>query len=166
MLAELLLIHEGFFDLPIIRTFPFEKEPFMKSGSSGVRVLRPNPQLCQLIVSSLASYSSFPGRSVAKNPSMIKETQVQLVGREDPLEKGMATHSRTLAQEFPWTEEPDGLESMGSQRARHDWEPKQQQPQQPQTTFSTFCLYKIETFLVFVWPWENCFAFLGLTFLS
>ena len=44
------------------------------------------------------------------------ETWVQSLGWEDPLEKGMATHSSTLAWKIPWTEEPGGLQSMGSQR--------------------------------------------------
>ena len=52
-------------------------------------------------------------------PEML-ETQVQLLGREDPPEKEMATHSSILAWEIPWTEEPGGLQSMGSQRIRHD----------------------------------------------
>ena len=43
------------------------------------------------------------------------------LGREDPLEEGMATHSSILAWEFPWTEEPGGLQSTGSQRVRQDW---------------------------------------------
>ena len=51
----------------------------------------------------------------------MQETQVQTLGREDPLEKGMATHSSILAWEIPWTEEPGGLQSMGSQRIGHDW---------------------------------------------
>ena len=41
-------------------------------------------------------------------------TQVQSLGQEDPLEKGMATHSSILAWRIPWTKEPDGLQSMGS----------------------------------------------------
>ena len=49
-----------------------------------------------------------------------KETQVQSLGHEDLLEKGMTTHSTILAQRIPWTEEPTQLQSMGSQRARHD----------------------------------------------
>ena len=48
------------------------------------------------------------------------ETQVQALGWEDPLEKEMATHSRTLAWRIPWTEEPGRLQSMGSQRVGHD----------------------------------------------
>ena len=52
-------------------------------------------------------------------PAM-QETQIQSLGQEDPLEKGMATHSSILAWRIPWTEEPSGLQSMGSQRVRHD----------------------------------------------
>ena len=48
------------------------------------------------------------------------ETQVQSLGQEDPLEKAMATHPSTLAWKTPWTEEPGRLQSMGSQRVRHD----------------------------------------------
>ena len=50
-----------------------------------------------------------------KNPPAIQETQVQSLGREDPLEKGMATHSSILAWRIPWTGEPGGLQSIGSQ---------------------------------------------------
>ena len=49
-----------------------------------------------------------------------KETQVQSLGREDPLEKEMAAHSSVLAWRIPWTEEPGGLQCMGSQRVGHD----------------------------------------------
>ena len=52
-------------------------------------------------------------------PTM-RETRVQSLGQEDPLEKEMATHSSTLAWKIPWTEEPDRLPSMGSQRVGHD----------------------------------------------
>ena len=48
------------------------------------------------------------------------ETWIQSLGQEDPLEKEMATHSSILAWEIPGTEEPGGLQSMGSQRVRHD----------------------------------------------
>ena len=46
--------------------------------------------------------------------------QVPSLGREDPLEEEMATRSSILARKIPWTEEPNGLQSMGSQRVRHD----------------------------------------------
>ena len=49
-----------------------------------------------------------------------QETQVQPLGREDPLEKGMATHSSDLAWRIPWSEEPGELQSTGSQRVGHD----------------------------------------------
>ena len=50
----------------------------------------------------------------------MQETRVQSLGREDPLQKGMATLSSILAWRLPWTEEPGGLGSMGSQRVGHD----------------------------------------------
>ena len=49
------------------------------------------------------------------------ETQVRSLGQENPLEKGMATHSSILARRIPWAEGPGGLQFMGSQRVRHDW---------------------------------------------
>ena len=61
----------------------------------------------------------FPGGSAVKNPLAMQETHetyVQFLGQEDPLEKGMATHSSLLAWRIPWTEEPGGLWSIGSQR--------------------------------------------------
>ena len=58
---------------------------------------------------------TFPDGSDVKNLPAVQETQVQSLGREDPLEKGMATHSSILAWRIPWTEEPGGLQSMGSQ---------------------------------------------------
>ena len=48
-----------------------------------------------------------------KNPPAVRETGVQSLGREDPLGKGMATHSSILAWRIPWTEGPGGLQSMG-----------------------------------------------------
>ena len=53
-------------------------------------------------------------------PQCTRETWVQSLGQEDPLEEEMATHSSTLAWRIPWTEEPGGLQSMGSHRVRHD----------------------------------------------
>ena len=57
---------------------------------------------------------------MVKNLPAVQETQVRSLGWEDPLEKGMATHSSVLAWRTPWTEEPSGLQSMWSQRVRHD----------------------------------------------
>ena len=58
-----------------------------------------------------------------KNLSAMQETQetrVLPLGREDPVEREMATYSSILAWKVPWTEEPGGIQSNGSQRARHD----------------------------------------------
>ena len=49
-----------------------------------------------------------------------QETQVRSLGQEDPLEKGMVTHSSSLAWKIPWTEEPSGLQSVGSRRVRYN----------------------------------------------
>ena len=57
---------------------------------------------------------------MAKRLPVVRETWVRSLGREDPLEKGMATHSCILAWKIPWTEEPGGLQSMGSQRVGHN----------------------------------------------
>ena len=55
-----------------------------------------------------------------KNLPAMQETWVQSLGWEDPLEKGMATHSSILAWRIPWTEEPGGLQLMGLQRVGHN----------------------------------------------
>ena len=55
-----------------------------------------------------------------KNLPPMQETWVQSLGQEDPLEKGIATHSSILAWEITWTEEPGGLQSIGSKRVGHD----------------------------------------------
>ena len=55
-----------------------------------------------------------------KHLPAMQETRVRSLGWEDPLEKEMATHSSTLAWRISWAEEPGGLQSMGSQRVRHD----------------------------------------------
>ena len=60
----------------------------------------------------------FLGDSVVKNPPAKQETWVQSLGWEDLLEKEMATHSSLLTWEIPWTEEPGGLHSMGSQKSQ------------------------------------------------
>ena len=63
--------------------------------------------------------SSLVAQSV-KNLPAVQETQVRSLGWEDPLEKEMATHSSILAWKILWTEEPGGLQFMGSQRVGHD----------------------------------------------
>ena len=61
-----------------------------------------------------------PHGSVLKNLPAIQEIQVQSLGREDPLEKEMATHSSILAWRIPWTEEPGGIQSVESPRVRYN----------------------------------------------
>ena len=61
------------------------------------------------------SLLGFPGAQTVKNLPAIRETQVRSLSQEDPLEDGMTTHSSILAWRIPWTEEPGGLQSMGSQ---------------------------------------------------
>ena len=57
---------------------------------------------------------------MVKNLPAMQETGVPSLGGEDPREQGMATHSSVLAWRIPWTEEPGGLQSVGSQRVGHD----------------------------------------------
>ena len=63
--------------------------------------------------------TSLVAQRVKRLPT-VQETWVRSLGGDDPLEKEMATHSSTLAWKIPWTEEPGGLQSMGSQRVGHD----------------------------------------------
>ena len=58
---------------------------------------------------------------MVKNLPAVQEPQVRSLGWEDPLDKGTATHSSVPAWRIPWTEEPGGLQPMGSQRVRQDW---------------------------------------------
>ena len=67
-----------------------------------------------------------------KSLPAMQKTWVPSLGWEGPLEKGLATHSSILAWRIPWTKEPGGLESMGSQRVRHNW------------TSNTLCFHKSE----------------------
>ena len=65
----------------------------------------------------------FPGGSVVKNlPAMqeLQEMQVRSLGREDPLEEGVSIHSSIIDWRMPWMEEPDRLQSIGSQRVGHN----------------------------------------------
>ncbi len=71
--------------------------------------LSPNRLVCSTLGSLVAQ--------IVKNLPATQETQIRSLGQKDPLEKEMATHSSILAWEIPWTEEPGGLQSMGSQRA-------------------------------------------------
>ena len=70
-------------------------------------------------VATSISRDSLVAQMVKRLPVM-RETWVRSLGRDDPLEKEMATHSSILAWKIPWTEEPGRLQSMGLQRVRHD----------------------------------------------
>ena len=80
-------------------------------------------QCFALLGCSSGSLWGFPGGSAVESlPAMqeLQEARVRSLSGADPLEEGMATHSSILAWRIPWTEEPGGLQSMGSQRAGHD----------------------------------------------
>ena len=82
----------------------------MVSGGKTIQVMTPDTQLVQrFFFLGLSTY--LPA---------VQETWVRSLGQEDPLEKGMATHSSVLTWRIPWTEEPGGLESLGLQRVRHN----------------------------------------------
>ena len=72
------------------------------------------------LIHGLKGRRAFLVAQMVKNLPAMQETQVLSLGWEDPLKKGMATHSSILAWIIPWTEEPGGLQSMESQRVRHD----------------------------------------------
>ena len=80
----------------------------------------------QIALDSHLSISTLPGASLVaqmvkqETCFTMRETWVRSLGREDPLEKEMTTHSSTLAWKIPWTKEPGRLQSMGSQRVGHD----------------------------------------------
>ena len=82
--------------------------------------MRENHELvCSKKFNYLDVIKGFSDGSTVKYLPPMQETQVQSLGWEDPLEKGTATHSSILAWRIPWTEEPGGLQSMGSQRVAH-----------------------------------------------
>ena len=83
------------------------------------------------------------GAQSVKNLPAIQKTWVWSLGQEDPLEKGMETHSSILAWRIPWTEEPGGLQSMGSQRVSHDW------------VTSSFTFFQVSAKLVNVRWWQT-----------
>ena len=113
--------------LHLLRHFPFDRKGKKRCYSVSV--------ILQYIVWDMAhsfflkifllKYSWFTEASLmdqmAKKLPAMQETQVISPSQEDPPEKGMATHSSTLAWRIPWTEEPGRLHSMGSQRNRHEW---------------------------------------------
>ena len=73
-----------------------------------------------IVLNVCISWASLEAQLVKNLPAM-QEIWVQFLGQEDPLEKKMATHSSIFAQRIPWTEEPGGPQSMGSQRVGQDY---------------------------------------------
>ena len=88
---------------------------------------------------------------MVKNLPTVQESQVQSLGREHPLEKGMAIHSSILAWGIPWTGEPGRIQSMGLQRVWQDWA----------TNTFTFTLISAERwYLCFIFPYSSVFLFI------
>ena len=133
--------------------------------------------ICILKLIHLVVWASLVPQAVKHLPAM-QETWVWSLGREDPLEKEMATHSSILAWRIPWTEEPGGLHSMGSQRTGHDWAPNrftwQKTTQHYKTIILQLKIKKKKTlgeWTIFIWtlssehlPWtrKNFFSALAI----
>ena len=77
------------------------------------------PNKCKMFYVDLRYVGAYLVAQLLKNSPAMRETWVQSLGWEDPLEKGKATHSIFWPGESPWTEEPDGLQSTGLQRVGH-----------------------------------------------
>ena len=92
--------------------------PLMNCFVSGLYILFPW-SIC-LFTCQYHNWTSLVAQTV-KNPPAMQETWVQSLGLEDPLEKDMVIHSSILAWRILWTQEPGGLQSMGLQKAGHDW---------------------------------------------
>ena len=93
------------------------------------------------LISTIPLPMGFPGGSVVKNLSVVQEMQVQSLDREEPLKQEVTAHSSILAWEILWTEQPHGLQSMGSPRVEEDLATKQQQPCLPVLeAISSHCL--------------------------
>ena len=99
------------------------------------------------------SWASLVAQS--ENLPAVQETWVRSLGWEDPLEEGMAAHSSILAWRTPWTEEPDGLQPMGSQRVRHDQATRQQHLLMDTWVSSIFWLL----WILLLWKWVYKYDF-------
>ena len=106
-------------------TTPDMRHPLLYASTKSSNIFhhKSNTYLLQKVVRA-KNYSSIVHLSLVaqmvKNLLAMRETQVQSLGWEDPLEKGLATHSSILAWRIPWTEEPGGVQSIGSRRVGHD----------------------------------------------
>ena len=91
----------------------------MKVGSELTGDLPENKNKCSFLCYKIKNYGrGFPGGSAVKNPPVMQETWVRSLGWEDSLEKETATYSSILAWKIPGTEEPGGVQSMGSQNSQ------------------------------------------------
>ena len=79
------------------------------------------PLFSGVIITSTCTYQGLPQWLSDEDPCAMQETQIRSLGQREPLEEGMAVHSSILAWRISWTEEPGGLQSMGSERGRYDW---------------------------------------------
>ena len=115
----LFILFSIFCSVALISTIPSSR-PFICSSASNILLLIPSSvfiiHLCLFV---LFLGTSLVAQTVKRLPTM-RETWVQPLGQEDPLEKEMATHSSTLAWKIPWMEESGRLQSMGSPRVGHN----------------------------------------------
>ena len=93
---------------PMLLNYGFLSVLFLRDHSTSVEL------------TSLPFKWASPVAKMVKNLPAIRETWVRSLGQEDPLEKGMATHSSILSWRIPWTDKPGGLEFMGLQIVKHD----------------------------------------------
>ena len=112
--------YHGFAFIYVLFCFVFNTEGCLWSGANTLRCVQWAGWVVGFELSLPKKGASLVAQMI-KNLPAILETQVQSLGWEDPLEKGMATHSSILGWRIPWTEEPGRLQSMGSQRVGHDW---------------------------------------------
>ena len=114
LLCLLIQWHKGY------KSFLIKKKSFLgintSKPESKFRGMRARKMLKLVSMCNSERNRGFSAGSVVK-----MEAWVRSLGREDPLEEGMAIHSRILAWKTPWAEEPGGLQSLGLQRVRHDW---------------------------------------------
>ena len=120
----------------LIRHFTRVPEKFWPFTVPTSLLCAPDLALCQPLHKGM----TLTGGSVVRNPPAVQELRVPSLGQEYPLEKEMATHSSILSQRIPWTGEPGGLQSKGSQRVGHDW---------ATNTFTCFHLKVYPIFLFF-----------------